>query len=85
MPAPAERPVVFDATDAEIDEIVAEFGGDWGQAIRALLHDLTQLALDSEAAVSKGFVRSRLMPFRMRETAKGGDQSPTTVSRVSRA
>jgi hypothetical protein len=29
------------------------------QAIRALLHDLTHLAIDSENAVSKGFVRGR--------------------------
>jgi lipid II:glycine glycyltransferase (peptidoglycan interpeptide bridge formation enzyme) len=65
MSAAAEQPVVIDATDIEIDEIIAEFGGDYRQAIRALLHDVTQLAIDSEAAVSKGFVRGRLMPFRI--------------------
>ncbi len=65
MRTQAEQPVVVDATDAVIDEIIAEFGGDHRQAIRALLHDLTQLALDSEAAVSKGFVRRNLMPFRL--------------------
>jgi hypothetical protein len=57
------------ATDADIDAIIAEFGGDYRAAIRALFHDLTQLALDSEAALSKGFVRGRLMPFRIRETS----------------
>jgi hypothetical protein len=65
MPASAEQPVVVDATDAEIDEIVAEFGGDWRQAIRALLHDLTQVALDAEAAVSRGYVRGNLWHVRL--------------------
>lgn len=65
MSAAVDQPVIIDATDDEIDAVVAEFGGDYRQAIRALLHDLTQLALDSEAAVSKGFVRGRLMPFRL--------------------
>ncbi len=65
MAAAAEQPVVVDATDEEIDAVIAECGGDCRQAIRALLHDLTQLALDLEAAVSKGFVRGRLMPFRI--------------------
>jgi hypothetical protein len=64
----AEESPYGGTTDADIDAIIAEFGGDHRKAIRALLHDLTQLALDSEAAVSKGFVRGRLMPFRMRET-----------------
>jgi hypothetical protein len=58
---------IADATRAEIDGVIAEFGGDCRRAIRALLHDLTQLALDSAAAVSKGFVRGRLMPFQIGE------------------
>ncbi len=70
----AEQSLIADATDAEIDEIIAEFGGDYRQAIRALLHDLTQLAVDSEAAVSKGFVRGRLMPFRNRQAVLTSDQ-----------
>jgi hypothetical protein len=48
-----------------------------------LLHDLTQFALDSDAAVSKGFVRGNLMPFRLGENAMGGDQAPPTVSPAS--
>jgi hypothetical protein len=52
MSAAAEQPVVVDATGEEIDAIVAEFGDDHRAVIRALLHDLTGLALDSEAAVS---------------------------------
>jgi hypothetical protein len=69
MPAQAEQPAIVDATDAEIDAVIAELGGDHREAIRALLHDLTQIALDSEAAVSKGFVRGNLWPFKLRETS----------------
>jgi hypothetical protein len=65
MSAATEREEIIDATDEEIDALVAEFGGDHRAAIRALLHDLTELALDSEASVSKGFVRGNLMPFRI--------------------
>ena len=43
MSVATEQPVVVDATDEEIEAIVSEFGG-YRQAIRALLHDLTQLA-----------------------------------------
>ena len=69
MPAAVDQPVIIDATDEEIEAVIAEFGGDYRQAIRALLHDLTQIAMDSEAAVSKGFVRGNLWPFKMRETS----------------
>lgn len=69
MPTQVEQPEFFDATDDEIDAVVAEFGGDYRQAIRALLHDLTQIALDSKAAVSKGSVRGNLWPFKIRLTS----------------
>ncbi|MCI4680891.1 hypothetical protein K9U39_01405 [Rhodoblastus acidophilus] len=69
MSAASEREHVADATDEEIDAIVAEFGGDARQAIRALLHDLTQIALDAEAAVSRGYVRGNLLPFKLRGSA----------------
>ncbi len=62
---------IADATDEEIDEIITEFGGDPLLAIRALLQDLTQLALDSEVAVSRGYVRGRLLPFWTRGIAEG--------------
>ncbi|MCW2276438.1 hypothetical protein GJ654_19420 [Rhodoblastus acidophilus] len=65
MSGAATEPTVERATDEEIDAIIAEFGGDPREAIRALLHDLTQLALDSEAAVSRGYVRGNLMPFKL--------------------
>ncbi len=81
MSAAAEQPVVVDATDEEIDAIVAEFGGDPRLAIRALLHDLTQIALDSEASVSRGYVRGNLTPFRLRELAK---EETSPVSPASR-
>jgi hypothetical protein len=62
---------VGDATDDEIDALLAEFGGDPREAIRALLHDLTELAIDSEAAVSRGYVRGQLLPFQLRQTVGG--------------
>jgi ATP-dependent exoDNAse (exonuclease V) alpha subunit len=70
MAAKTDR-TVSDATDDEIDALVAEFGGDPREAIRALLHDLTELAIDSEAAVSRGYVRGRLLPFQLRQTVGG--------------
>ena len=69
MPAQAEKETVVDATEEEIDAIVAEFGGDCRAAIRALLHDLTELVVDSEAAVSRGYVRSDFLPFKLRGPA----------------
>ena len=54
------RPVP-EPTDDEIDEIIAEAGGDARQAIRILLHDLAALALDADASVSRGFVRGKLL------------------------
>ena len=46
-------------TEAEIDAVVAEFGGDLRVAIRALLHDLAVLALDRALTVSQGYFRGR--------------------------
>ena len=56
---------IVGSSDEEIDAIIAEFGGDPKATIRALLHDLTELALDSEAAVSRGYVRGNLLPFKL--------------------
>jgi hypothetical protein len=44
-------------TEADVDAVMEEFGGDPPEAIRALLHDLAVLAADYETSVSKGFVR----------------------------
>jgi hypothetical protein len=64
--AEAAEHVAIDATDEEIDALVAEFDGDPREAIGALLHDLTELAIDSKAAISRGYVRGELLPFRLR-------------------
>ena len=66
MAAAVENGSEIEISDAEIDEIIAEAGGDPRQAIRSLLHDLAKLALDAETSVSHGFVRGRLLPFRVR-------------------
>jgi DNA polymerase III delta prime subunit len=76
MSSPIAREAGLDPTDEEIDAVIAEFSGDSRRAIRALLHDLAELARDSEAAVSRGFVRGRLLPFVARglgEAEGGGD------------
>ncbi len=67
-----------EATDEEIDAIIAEFGGDARLAIRALLHDLTQIALDCEAAVSRGYVRGNLLPL---QAARGDGRGDGVVTR----
>ena len=46
-------------TDAEIDAVIEEFGGDPREAIRALLSDVATLAADYESAVSRGYGRGR--------------------------
>lgn len=53
-PARAPEP---DVIEAEIDEILAEFGGDPRAAIRALLLDMTELQLDANRSSSRGFLR----------------------------
>ena len=68
MPASQEQSDAIEATDDEIDAIIAECGGDPREAIRALLHHLAALAIDSEAAVSRGYVRGQLLPFLLRST-----------------
>jgi len=46
-------------TEADIDDVLQEFGGDTRQAIRALLEDIAVLALDRARVVSTGFVRGQ--------------------------
>jgi hypothetical protein len=53
-PAWAPEPV---AIETEIDEVLAEFGGDARAAIRALLIDMTTLQLDANRSSSRGFLR----------------------------
>ena len=47
-------------SEAEVDAVLAEFGGDARATIRALLHDVAILADDYEATVSYGFVRGAI-------------------------
>lgn len=62
----SERTTGVKTSDEDVDAVIAEFGGDPRQAIRALLHDLAELAADSNAAISRGYVRGRLVPFQSR-------------------
>lgn len=50
----SDKPTV---TPEQIDEVLAEFGGDHRKAIAALLHDLAVMAADYEASISRGYVR----------------------------
>lgn len=51
-------------TEAEVDAVIEEFGGDLRATIRALLHDVAVLASDFAVAVSHGFVRGRVTKAR---------------------
>ena len=74
MPDPAKHTPPPDANETQIDAVLAEFGGDPRAAICALLHDLTIIIEDAEAAVSRGYVRGRLLVFR-RPVAPGDEAS----------
>jgi hypothetical protein len=49
-------------TEAEVEAVIEEFGGDLRATIRALLHDIAVLASDFAATVSRGYVRGRASP-----------------------
>jgi hypothetical protein len=55
--------------EADIDDLLLEFGGDAREAIRALLHDIAALADDRDSSVSYGYVRGRL--FRASSSQSG--------------
>ena len=57
--AAEDDPIPEGVSDAEVDEAIAEAGGDAREAVRALLHDVAALAADRERFVSRGYVRSR--------------------------
>ena len=46
--------------DSDIEDVLAEFGGNSKETIRALLYDLAVLAEDRDTSVSFGYVRGRL-------------------------
>lgn len=54
-------------TEADIDAVLAEAGGDAREAIRMLLSDLDALARDHNASVSHGYVYGRLALVRGRD------------------
>ena len=56
-------------TDADVDAVLAEFGGDARATVRALLHDVAILAEDYEATVSRGFVRGAIPRIVLRRKA----------------
>jgi hypothetical protein len=63
MPAssPINHPTSpLNIVEADIDDVLLEFGGDAREAIRALLHDIALLADDRDNSVSYGYVRGRL-------------------------
>lgn len=49
-------------TEADVDEVIAEFGGDARAAVHALLHALAVLAADYDGSVSPGYIRG-VMPW----------------------
>jgi hypothetical protein len=54
---PAEDPLAV--SEADIDAVLYEAKGDAREAIRMLLRDLATMALDGDAASSRGFLRGR--------------------------
>jgi hypothetical protein len=52
-------PLAYPA-ESDIDAVLAEFGGDAREALRALLADIATLAADYEADVSRGYVRGEI-------------------------
>jgi hypothetical protein len=72
--------------EADVEAVIAEFGGDARAALRAVLHDLAVLAADYESCVSKGFVRGRLavQKFNTNAGATGGSSAVNATVGTSR-
>ena len=66
MSSRTEEKATGEQPDAEVEAVLAEFGGDARAAIRALLHDLAVLAADAEASTSRGFVRGKIIRLKAR-------------------
>lgn len=59
-PQRSEREIVSASiTDDDVEEVLAEFGGDARRAVRALLEDIAILALDHARTVSRGYVKGQ--------------------------
>ena len=69
----AGEPRACSGLEAEIDTVLAEFGGDARRAIGALLHDLAVLAADSQANISRWFTRGRTIRSR-RSAQRAGER-----------
>jgi hypothetical protein len=54
---PAVDPLAI--SEEEIDAVLYEARGDAREAIRMLLRDMTVMAMDADAATSRGFVMGR--------------------------
>lgn len=60
------------ARDAEVEDVLNEFGGDYRAAIAALLSDIDVLARDREVNVSHGFTRGVIRLRDRKECARLG-------------
>lgn len=47
-------------TEADVDAVIVEAGGDPRDAVRALLHDIAIQALDHARSISSGYRRQRM-------------------------
>lgn len=56
---PAREIATEAITEDDVSGVLAEFGGDPRQAIRALLEDIAVLALDRARATSFGYVKGQ--------------------------
>lgn len=54
-------------SEADVEAVIAEAGGDAKEAVRMLLVDLDALARDRNASVSRGYVYGRLAVVRGRD------------------
>jgi hypothetical protein len=63
-PEPAEDPLAV--TEEEIDAVLYEAKGDPREAIRSLIRDLAIMAMDADAATSRGFLQGRFSAGRRR-------------------
>ena len=64
---PVENPLAF--AEEEIDAVLYEAKGDPREAIRNLLRDLAVMAMDADAATSRGFLQGQFSAGRRRPHA----------------
>lgn len=54
------EPEAYEPSDAEVEEVLAEFDGDPRRAIRALLQDIEALASDGGGTLAYGYMYQHL-------------------------